>query len=106
MNLFKETKKALGVFHYAIADVAYVCTLSGGNKCTIEEFMEMAMNIDYDNGYGSAKIREDLIIIMKDGDWFNRGEYDGSEWWTLNRAPVLVNNPTQLTNLMEKSYEY
>jgi len=27
------------------------------------------------------------VIVFNDGCWFDRREYDGSEWWTYNIVP-------------------
>jgi hypothetical protein len=34
---------------------------------------------EYDDGYGSQELFGD--IILSDGSWLSRREYDGSEWW-------------------------
>lgn len=54
-------------------------------KTTWEDFSENA-NFDYDNGYGGAKIPDDLIIVGKDF-WLERHEYDGAEWWEFKTMP-------------------
>lgn len=41
-----------------------------------------AMDINYDQGYGSQEIALDLIIVGANW-WLERHEYDGSEWWEL-----------------------
>lgn len=38
-------------------------------------------DFEYDSGYGSAKIAEDLIIVLADGSYLGRSEYDGAEEW-------------------------
>jgi len=43
------------------------------------------LDFNYNNGYGCQLI--DGIILMNDGCWFEREEYDGSEWWTF-RKPI------------------
>ena len=30
-------------------------------------------------------------IWMKAGTWFDRGEYDGSEWWEFQKCPNMPN---------------
>lgn len=29
---------------------------------------------------------------MKDGSWFERAEYDGSEWWRYIQSPIKPQN--------------
>lgn len=40
---------------------------------------------DYDSGYGGQELSGE--IAMNDGSWYERGEYDGSEWWEHKRFP-------------------
>lgn len=53
------------------------------------EFHSMLNELDfeYDGGYGSQHL--DGMIMLSDGSWLSRGEYDGSEWWELHKAPTL-----------------
>jgi len=41
----------------------------------------------YDNDYGSQELFG--TIYCEDGVWINRVEYDGSEWWVINKYPNL-----------------
>jgi hypothetical protein len=55
-----------------------------------KEFEERApkeLTWSYDAGYGSQELGG--FIVMKDGNWFERGEYDGSEWWEYKAKPTL-----------------
>ena len=49
------------------------------------KFLEY-MDFEYDNGFGGARIPEDLKIVG-DNWWLERGEYDGSEWWEFKTMP-------------------
>ena len=49
----------------------------------IEKLIETLNVKEYDNGYGSQELFG--LIIMKDNSWFERAEYDGSEWWEHKR---------------------
>jgi hypothetical protein len=42
---------------------------------------------DYNASYGGQEVYG--IIFCEDGVWFDRGEYDGSEWWSCNKYPDL-----------------
>lgn len=46
-----------------------------------------AMDFDYDNGYGSQEI--DGQVMLCDGTWLERREYDGSEWWAHCYPPSI-----------------
>ena len=83
-NLWEETIKKLADHKKSFNDVIAIC----GNDFQItKEDFEKYSNIEYDSGYGSAKVAEDLLII---GNvfWLGRHEYDGSEWWEFKQMPT------------------
>lgn len=45
------------------------------------------IDFEYDNGYGGQELYG--TIWYKNGDWSERGEYDGSEWWELKSCPEI-----------------
>ena len=45
------------------------------------------LDFDYDDGYGIQELFG--IVWFKDGSWLERGEYDGSEWWTYKFTPEI-----------------
>ena len=99
MNLGSETVKKLGNYGYNVQDIEWI-----GNRdftIPIHEFFEVARHTNYNNGYGIANIPRDLIIVLKDGCWFSRGEYDGSEWWEYNVPP---HRPYHRKHLMVKNF--
>jgi len=53
---------------------------------TWDEFEELARNADYNCDYGSAEVAEDLMVVG-DGWWLERNEYDGNEWWEFKQLP-------------------
>ena len=59
---------------------------------TIKQFETFAkeMDFEYDSGFGSQKIKG--FVWLKDGTWLERGEYDGSEWWTHKIRPSIPLN--------------
>ena len=87
MNLLHETEDDLELAGYTFADIRAI--QSGDIRISVEKFKELA-DVEYDSGYGSQKVAMDLNIIMNDGTWFSRGEYDGSEWWAHHRAPAVI----------------
>jgi hypothetical protein len=56
---------------------------------TKEEYEKFLSFLDreYNASYGSQTIYG--TIFCEDGVWFDRGEYDGSEWWSCNKYPDL-----------------
>ena len=92
MNLLEETKNVLERHGLTMNDVEWV----GSYDYTfpVEKFIELA-NVEYDNGYGTARVASDLLVCGKDW-WLERGEYDGSEWWEYKVAPI---KPTMELNV-------
>lgn len=82
INFLKETEELLEDKGKKWEDVRKITHT--GNELTIEEFKEIA-NIEYDNGYGFAHFQDYMII--GDDWWLERGEYDGSEWWSFRVSP-------------------
>lgn len=87
MNLFKETDEALDEQGYDWSDVRWVGS-PDMKFPAVSEFMKVAKATEYDEGYGAQEVPFDLIIMLKDGTWFERAEYDGSEWWVYMRKPI------------------
>ena len=50
-----------------------------------------SLNFSYDDGYGTQELYG--TIWLKDGTWFTRWEYDGSEGWEHHVVPDI---PTDL----------
>lgn len=48
-----------------------------------------SLNFNYYNGYGGQELFG--TVWLEDGTWFERGEYDGSEWWEHNKLPEIPN---------------
>ncbi len=55
-------------------------------KDKYDEFM-IFLDREYNNGYGGQEL--EATIWYDDGNWSNRGEYDGSEWYIYNKCPEL-----------------
>ena len=52
-----------------------------------EDYEKFLRDIDYnyDSGFGGQELFG--VILCENGVWFDRGEYDGSEWWERNEYP-------------------
>ena len=81
VNLLKETETELKEHSKTFEDIAFIRVADG--HIPLERFIKLA-DIEYDNGYGGAEIDTTLIIMLKDGSWLERWEYDGSEGWEFN----------------------
>jgi len=80
MNLLKETLHDITQSGHTPADIVFIGSERTGHSCTWDEFQVLA-NIEYDNGFGSQEVADDLIIVFSDGSKMRRREYDGSENW-------------------------
>ena len=83
MNLLHETMEALCDFGKTIDDVQWIGTKN--MTIPVENFLEVA-NDYYDNDYGTPMVADDLVIVG-DGWWLERYEYDGAESWVFKTAP-------------------
>ena len=45
----------------------------------LEDLLKRTSKLYYDDGYGAQHLKG--VITLKDGTWYERAEYDGSEWW-------------------------
>lgn len=91
-NLLKETLDVLEQINKKETDVKWVGTKT--HKTTWEDFKKIA-DVVYDDGFGSAEVAQDLLVVGKNW-WLERGEYDGSEWWDYKEFPK---EPTKIIKL-------
>ena len=83
-NLKEETLEELESHGYSIGDVAWVG--SDDYEIPVDRFWELA-DVEYDSGFGCQEVATDLMVVLDDGSWLERHEYDGSEWWEYKRTP-------------------
>lgn len=85
INLLEETEFVMKQYGKTWEDVEHIC----GNEFSIskENFINVAKETDYDNGFGGQEIAYDLKIVGKNW-WLERSEYDGSEWWVFKTYPI------------------
>src|SRR5512141_1738040 len=81
-NLLSETLEAIAP--HGPSDVRWVGTELV--KFSWDEFAALA-DVECDAGFGSSKVAQDLLVVG-DGWWLERHEYDGSEWWEKKACPV------------------
>jgi hypothetical protein len=51
-----------------------------------DQFLKL-FDFQYDNGYGIQRLCGTIWFV--NGDWLERGEYDGSEWWEYKTCPEI-----------------
>jgi len=83
-NLFVETVNALARHGHTFENIEFVSLY--GMEIDPDEFVRFASDFNYDAGYGREYVPP-FFIVMSDGTWYERGEYDGSEWWRFQKAP-------------------
>lgn len=62
-----------------------------------------SLDFEYDDGYGSQNLSG--IIFCENNIWFERGEYDGSEWWEKHKYPNLKDYFSKKDILKYKRYK-
>lgn len=82
-NLKNETIQILHEHNKTPKDVRWVGCYS--YRIPTDDFWKLA-DKEYDDGYGSAEVASDLLVVGDDW-WLERGEYDGSEWWEFKQMP-------------------
>lgn len=85
MNLLNETEQKLKELDLTLNDIQFVmCTESEYDSDFIfinkDTFVKNAKSVNYDNGYGSQEIKNNLTIYTKTHIIY-RFEYDGAECW-------------------------
>lgn len=85
MNLLSETEDKLKELDLTLDDILFVaCTESEYGSDFIfmnkDTFVKNAGSVNYDNGYGSQEIKNNLTIYTKTHIIY-RFEYDGAECW-------------------------
>lgn len=95
-NLLGETLAALHGCGLTTKDVLWVGSADGKMAISWEEFEPIAEKTDYNSGYGSPKVAQDLVVVGATW-WLERGEYDGSEWWEYKSMPGQVVEPKRFT---------
>lgn len=101
-NLLVETEKELSSLGHTPADVLWVGTDKRAG--TWEEFAAIAADVNYDTGYGATYVNERLLVVG-DGWWLERAEYDGSEWWEYQAPPEHPEcRELRLTDLVDEYY--
>lgn len=78
MNLWEETLDTLKENNSSWEDVNFISC--DGFRIEKNNFKDVAVNTDYDNGYGKQEIASDLKLYGNNFVMI-RLEYEGSEWW-------------------------
>ena len=88
-NLLRETKEVIDELEYLFSDIVFIGSQDGKYGMSWPKFRKLA-----DKDYGgpcstSPKVAMDLVIVFKNGVWLSRTEYDGGEYWQVNKPPKV-----------------
>jgi hypothetical protein len=98
INLLEETKEDIKDSGHKAEDIIFIGSEETGHSCTWKQFEKLA-DFKYNNGYGSAQIATDLIIVFSDGTKMWRHEYDEAEWWSYSKPFVMPKKLLPITKL-------
>ncbi len=98
VNLKDETIQMLEHLHQTPDDIIFIGNEYTGERCTWEQFCELA-DQDYDCSFGRAEVRRDLVIVFKDKYKLYREEYDGSEWWDIQQPFRMPQETAPLSDI-------
>lgn len=89
-NALTELKEAIEESGHKVSDIDF-CRFSMNRvnlelEAPITTELFHVLNTEYDSGYGSQELG--ATVVFKDGNWLERGEYDGSEWWEYKSTPT------------------
>ena len=87
MNLVKETIERIKEEGHLELDIEWVGSKDGKYGMSWDSFKETFGRIEYDCGYGCQEVAKDLVVVG-DGWWLERREYDGAEGWSFKSMPV------------------
>jgi hypothetical protein len=91
-NLLTETLETLEANNKTVRDVIWVGTVYAW---TTWDNFEAIADIEYDEGFGSSEVAEDLLVVGENW-WLERHDYDGSEWWEYKELPTQCKNCIEL----------
>ena len=98
-KLLYETKAYLQEHGLTGADVKWVGSIDGNYAMSWDEFENRFGNLEYDSGFGSQEIAKDLVVVGE-GWWLERHEYDGSERWEYKKLPSKSDTSTPFDRLI------
>lgn len=103
-NFYVEIVNDLAECGYGLEDIDFVCNRYNGDWIESRVFLDSIGDYIYDEGYGTPQVPLGLSIVMKDGNWFERGEYDGSEWWEFKQLPRKKEHVTLIKDISRLDY--
>ncbi|MCW6701457.1 hypothetical protein NH288_05080 [Anaerococcus sp. NML200537] len=101
MNLWEETLNDLKENSSSWEYVNFISC--DGFRITKDNFKDIAVNTDYNNGYGRQEIASNLKLYGNDFVMI-RLEYEGSEWWEY--IPTKPDKNLEIKTISRLIYDY
>ena len=96
-NRFDETTSVLARHEHTLYNIEHITLY--GTGIGLHEFVEFAKAFDYNCSYGHEWVPP-FVLKMDDGTWYERAEYDGSEWWSFNKAPEAPEEYSRILHVL------
>ncbi|MCC7667450.1 hypothetical protein [Liquorilactobacillus satsumensis] len=104
INICDEIKDKLSEKDKTVDDISWIGSRDGHFAMSWKDFYDHFKNITYDNGYGGQEIVDDLVVVLQDGSWLERSEYDGAEDFQYGSTPVLDSNSKTFDKIEMSSF--
>lgn len=105
-NAYDELMSMLAVHCYTVDDIAWVA--DARYRLPLPEFLDRLKDTNYYAGYGSVEFDPSIVVMLDDGSWFERAEYDGSEWWQYRYVPtcpvMVLSRGTEYSLICDEQY--
>ena len=99
MNLIKETIEDIKENGYSESDIEWVGSKDGKYGMSWDSFKEAFERIEYDCGFGGQEVAKDLVVVGN-GWWLERHDYDGAENWEFKSIPVAIENQSSFDKIL------
>ena len=100
MTLLEETLLKLGEAGMSPDDIDFLRSKKRDAMLSWDQFKLLA-DREYDSGYGTQEVIDDLIIVFKDKTYLERKEYDGAECWD---HVVFYEKPTPQATIIKSIF--
>ncbi len=100
-SFLEETVRVLADNNKTVDDIQWI-GLRDKASFPIDSALSFMNTFTYDGGYGWEYINRGFVIVG-DGWWLERGEYDGSEWWEFKQTPTVPDKEeSDMSNMLAK----
>lgn len=91
-NFLQETVQCIVKNGHTTDEVLWVGSDDGEYAISWADFVKIAdFEYDPDNHRGLEVVAD--LVVVGDGWWMERDQYDGTEWWSFKTIPLVSNHP-------------